>query len=984
MSYITSYTCVNSDGHGMTTDSEVSHSPYNAKLSTVNLELPENGLKIGHLNIQGLVSKLDELTLLLWSNKIDIFGITESKLNEKHPTSSFAIKGFHEPFRKDRTLNKGGGILIYVKENVNCKRRSDLESDDLEHIWLEINQTNSKPFLLSILYRPPDTKISWKNDFEINTEKVQLEDKEIIILGDFNRDLKNQGISQEWLGFISSIGLTQLIENPTRESNNAKTLIDHIYTDHPQNIVWTLVPKLGLSDHYPIFCSRKINPKFSKNKHHLIKYRSFKNLNEQAFLNDILQTDWSPIFQENDVNISLQYFIDKFTIIIDKHAPQKQHRVKKAHQPEWINGEILDAMIERDRFKASGDMLNYKVLRNRVSTLIRMAKCAVYEKKISEGQNNPNSIWKLFKEFRSPNSDKSYVQNLKVDEREIINSEEMSDEFNKFFTSIAANLKEPIPPSKFTDIKDHVDSKVPEHIFFNIPPIHEQRVHKMLLNLNTSKSTGLDDIGPKFLKLSANIIYPYIHHILNLSISQGIFPVEWKTAKVKPLFKTGAKHDINNYRPISILPTLSKLIEKHVHDSFMSYLNQYDLLIKSQSGFRKRHSCETALVHILDKWLKALNDGYIIGVIMVDFKKAFDLVDHSLILQKLKLYKCSDTAITWFSSYLNDRMQKVTVNGEMSLCKAVTCGVPQGSIIGPLLFLLFINDLPFSLSSVTNSTDMYADDTTIYDIQESEQLIEHNLQASSLILEKWCKLNGMVLNTEKTKVLLITTPHKRAKLQQDSLSITFKDMPLTNSNGEKLLGVHINHNLKWDDHINKIKKKISTNLWLLSRIKSFIPLNARILFYKAYIQPHFDFCNVIWGGTSTRNLQKLLTLQKRACKLIFSYAYISFAHSLQEMNCTSIHDRILLHKAKFMYKVSRESVPSYITDMFVKDCRTSPILRYSSTQNFLIPRPNLELFKESMSYSGPSIWNKIPESIRHSNTIESFSSNFLRWLASNS
>ena len=904
-------------------------------------------------------------------------------MSEKHPTESFAIKGFHMPFRKDRTENKGGGILVYAKENINCKRRNDLESNELEHIWLEVQQPHSKSILLCILYRSPDSKSGWKESFENNLEAVQVEDKEILILGDFNRDLNNCRLNEEWINFMSSFGLKQLINTTTRECNITHTLIDHIYSDNPQNIIWTSVPKLGLSDHYPIFCSRKINPKLTKSNHHTIKYRSLKNFNENDFLRDLSEIDWNPVLQQTNVNESLKCFSEKMNSIIDRHVPIRQHRVKKMHQPDWLNSEIIDAMKSRDKFKIRGDIVNYKLYRNKVTALIYDAKRSAYEKKINDGQNDPSSIWKLFKEFRNPNGDKSTIHKLNIDGKEVTDSKRMSDEFNTFFTNIAANLKEQIPPSDLSNVNNFVNCHVPKPMYFNIPFIGQEKVKQMLLKLDVSKSTGLDNIGPKFLKLSANIIYHVVHHILYLSISQSEFPDAWKSAQVKPLFKSGAKSDLNNYRPISILPILSKILEKHVHDSFNAYLNHYKLILKSQSGFRKQHSCETALVCIIDKWLKALNDGFIVGVVMVDFRKAFDLVDHKVLLEKLKSYKCSDSTIRWFASYLNDRRQKVALNGETSSFQNVTCGVPQGSILGPLLFLLFINDLPISLRNVVSSTDMYADDTTIYDIQNSKHAVEHNLQSSMFLLEQWCKQNGMVLNTDKTKVLLITTPHKRARLKNDPLSVSFKSVPLKYSKGEKLLGVNINENLNWGDHVNKIKKKVSTNIWLLSRIKSFIPVNARILFYKAYIQPHFDFCNVIWGGTNAKNLNKLYVLQKRACKLIFGHSYLNVSSALEKMNCTSIYERILLQKARFMYKVSTEAVPGYISELFENENKVKTNLRYSCFQNYNTPRPKLELYRESMSYSGPSIWNRIPESIRCSNTIESFTSNFLRWQASN-
>ena len=253
------------------------------KYTIENLGLNKNGLVIGHLNIQGLNSKHDELQILLQSNNIDIFGITETKLSDINLTETFCMNGFHSPFRRDRDENRGGGILVYVREGINCVRRKDLESSELESIWVEIKQPNSKSFLLCVVYRHLEARVCWKDAFENNVEEAQSDDKEVIFIGDFNRDLKNDKIQREWINYTSSLGLTQMINTPTREFNDTYTIIDHIYSDNPQNIIWTSVPKLSLSDHYPIFCSRKINFRSNKTNHHYITYRSLKNSTREAF-----------------------------------------------------------------------------------------------------------------------------------------------------------------------------------------------------------------------------------------------------------------------------------------------------------------------------------------------------------------------------------------------------------------------------------------------------------------------------------------------------------------------------------------------------------------------------------------------------------------------------------------------------------------------------------------------------------------------------
>ena len=255
---------------------------------------------------------------------------------------------------------------------------------------------------------------------------------------------------------------------------------------------------------------------------------------------------------------------------------------------------------------------------------------------------------------------------------------------------------------------------------------------------------------------------------------------------------------------------------------------------------------------MISRWLEAMNNGSMIGVVMVDFKKAFDLVDPSILLQKLKLYKLSDNTMSWFTSYLLNRKQRVCVNNVLSDDEIVINGVPQGSIMGPLLFLLFINDLPLYTDPI--NTDLYADDTTLYETGISRLAIESNLQIALNNLSDWCKVNGMAINTSKAKLMLITTHQRRAVLDSDELLLALNNENLNTINKDKILGVTIDNNLAWSSHINQICKKISSNLWLLSRIKEYLSVEHRTQFYKTYIQPHIDYCNLVWGGTSQLNL----------------------------------------------------------------------------------------------------------------------------------
>ena len=784
---------------------------------------------------------------------------------------------------------------------------------------------------------------------------------------------------------MNSHGMAQHVNEATRVVPQvSSTLIDHVYSNFSENIQYIDIPKIGLSDHYPVFFTRKVNARILTATHHTIKYRSFKNFDEEKFKEDLRTIPWDIIKVFDTADDALDTWYSLFSEVIDKHIPLKQHRVKKITQPSWLTSEIIDAIKTRDHLKALGNNIEFKIWRNKVVKLIKESKKLNYEKIIDEGKNQPATVWKMFNELgagkRKSNSANS-INSLKVGNSETDDVAEIANAFNDFFINIADNIKEPTEPSSHEKLQDYCKEKIPENVVFDVPMLTEDKVLKYLKNLDVRKSTGTDDLGPRLLRMSSPIIAESLTYICNLSIKTGSFPERWKEAKVKPLHKGGPSNDPNNFRPISILPVLSKLFEKHVHDGLINFLESYKLLHDTQSGFRRNHSCETALIHMVEKWLKALDKGELVGVIFVDFRKAFDLVDHSILLKKLEIYKFSQVTLNWFKSYLSDRKQIVSFKNVDSDQETVKCGVPQGSILGPLLFLLFINDLPLHLKVMT---DLYADDSTLYEISRSKKEIERKLQLAIKDLVKWCKQNGMIINTEKTKVMLVTTRQRRSRID-DNLNLSLNDIQLLTVSNEKVLGVQVDNNLTWGEHIRKITKKMSTNIWLLSKVKNYLSTEYRVMYYKSYIQPHLDYSNIVWSSMSKTNLMQIERLQKRACRIILDYNCDNVYQSMNDLKIMTISERIFFRKAKFMFKVSKGITPEYINVMFTKrqdnrNANDSLVLRSVTSDNFVLPKPNTELFKGSLAYSGPVIWNCIDNAVKSAPSTESFHNRCIKWL----
>ena len=304
----------------------------NTEETVVNLGMSRKGINMGFLNVQGLSSKFSEIDILLTAKdneNVHIFSMCETKLNSSKLTSAFRIPGFHLPFRKDNYTNGGGGILVYVKDHIIAKRREDLELNDIACLWLEISPNKGKSFLLGSLYRNPTERVEWLDRFEQFCESALNEGKEIILFGDFNKDLLNPNANREWLILTESLGLSQLVTQPTRVTNNTSTMIDHIYSTHEENLSKVDVCKIGISDHFAVFCNRKLNSNYKRNSHKSITYRSFRHFSEADFLNDLYVMPWGNIENYSNIDDALGAWYSLFIETVNKHAPIKQHRIKK-------------------------------------------------------------------------------------------------------------------------------------------------------------------------------------------------------------------------------------------------------------------------------------------------------------------------------------------------------------------------------------------------------------------------------------------------------------------------------------------------------------------------------------------------------------------------------------------------------------------------------------------------------------------------------
>ncbi|XP_061185217.1 uncharacterized protein LOC133193275 [Saccostrea echinata] len=797
----------------------------------------------------------------------------------------------------------------------------------------QINLRNSKPIFYCSAYRPPSAPSCWAEDLAREVNRASCcDDTEIILAGDFNIDLMKDP-PQYWTSALEEFGFSQIITVPTRITSTSSTLIDHFYTTKPENICETSVPPIAISDHYPVCLTRKTNCIQRNGKHTEIQYRDFKKFNENKFLRDLENANFNSLLELKDPNEILNKFYELFNDILKKHAKVKTKRVKTEIRPKWLTQEINDARLLRDTYHLQRNSENYKFWRNKVTQLIDQAKSKYYKSAIEES-SSPKEMWSYLNHLAS--NSKNFTPNrITQNGLDFENLQDIVDIFNKHFTEISCKLLANISVQSFDSelLNQFTETKLGKENFFSINQISEFEVFNMLNTLDVNKSAGIDFIGPRLLKLSVNVICKSITHLINASITNGVFPSRLKQAKVTPIFKNGDHADPGNYRPISILPTLSKLVEKHIANQIRNFTSSFDLLFKSQSGFREFHSCQTALTKLTDNWLQAMDQGNLVGITFLDFSKAFDLVNHDILISKLQSYHFDQMAIKWFHSYLTSRSQCVKIGTYSSDFLPVTAGVPQGSILGPLLFLLYINDLPLHVNRT--DIDMFADDATLHTHHKNVEGIENALNFDLCEIENWCSKNQMVLNTNKTKCMLMGTQHRKSKINSPELNLYASNKLIENVESEKLLGVYIDHSLRYNYHIDSV----------------------------------------------CAGIDRVFKLQKRAARIILDVAYDAPSLPLfEKLGWLTIYELIDFHKYVLLYKTLHGMAPDYLRDSFEFISSNNYVLRSETNYDLRLPKYRTSQFKNSFHYSGVHLWNKLPLYIRFSQTVNTFRKNVEKFI----
>lgn len=956
-------------------DYHLAHS-FNRKIC--DLAVNNQCFSVLHLNIRSIpknLSRFEQFTKNLDLN-FTVMGFSETWLNESNVTC-YSIPGYVH-YYLHRSTRRGGGVSLFINDNIHVKVRSELNimSDTVEALFVEISKecTNfQKDAVIGVVYRPPNQDVLAFNE-KLNEIlcKIKNEKKIVYLMGDFNiniLDADNHIPSSEFLDNIYSHSLFPLITKPSRITSETSTLIDNIlYNDISNTNCFNGLFFTDISDHFPVFSINHNSRINTKNQIYRMQVMNEKCL--ERFSIKIGNVNWTPIIQNNNGQEAFTSFYEKYLENYHECFPVKMVKPGYHNRKPWLSEGMKKSIQHKNKLyiiqrkiPTLDNIMSYKKYKNELNKLLKTAERSHYHDLLQQNRNNAKRVWSVIKDVINSKKQRSIPDQFKIGDKLETDKGVIATKFNHYFNNIGKDLADRISENDKNALSFMGQANA--HSIF-LTPVDQNEVKKTIVNLKNG-SAGFDLIHAKVIKATFQKYIVPLTHVLNLSITQGFFPNSMKIAKIIPIYKSGDPMLINNYRPISILPLFSKLLERLMYDRMMSFIDRYNILYKYQFGFRERHSTNMALTILTDHILSALDKGKLVIGVFLDFKKAFDTVNYDILFQKLDRYGIRGTALYWLKDYLNNRMQYVSFNHVDSTQLSLKCGVPQGSILGPLLFLLYINDIINVSDSLTPV--IFADDTNVFMTGKSvrETAEKMNVQLSKLVT--WLNANKLSLNVSKTNYMVFKS--KSRNISHDH-ELIINGTILEQVSNTKFLGVFLDDKLKWDCHIQSIKSKIAKGIGIICKARKLLDQKTLITLYYTIIYPYLTYCIEVWGNSAQTFMSCLHRLQKKAVRIITSSQYRAPSEPIfKKLSIVELTHLYTKSIAIFLFKFIKGSLPSIFHDLFVRNCEVHS-RNTRSSQKLNIPLCRTELYRNSIRTQGPKIWNNLENLVNHQCSIHTY------------
>ena len=968
-----------------------------------------------HFNIRSLKFKVSEIKNIIHGEKPHIFGLSECELKKVNLNlDSLKIPGYDILFPKSWDVHGFARVVVYVKKTFKYEQVHDLEDSLVQSVWLKGSFRNSKSIYYCHAYREHASALGetinnqkeylnillsqWENATELNSP---AEPNEVHVSLDMNLDyLPSKWLQPSYRLFsltklvqntCNAYNFSQLVTDPTRIMYNsvAKTIdmscIDHVYCNYKHKCSPPRVIVSGASDHDILSYVR-----YSKNPPspaRIIRRRSYKNFIEEDFLKDLSAVDWADVYTSNDIDAAVDIFTSKFRSVLNQHAPWIIFQLRKSFCP-WLTEATKELMTQRDLWKAKAKALasanpaevtveqeaawgEFKKLRNKINNLKRSDEDVYKRERIQENLQDSAKVWKTTKTFMNWKTPGTPTQ-LEESGLLITSAAKISQVMNTFFIDKVRAIRENMAKVaiNLTPCKQIMQNK---RCSLSLSHITEDKVKELLSSLSNSRSTAIDELDNYSVKIAAPVIAGPLQHIITLSIMQHSFPSSWKFAKVLPLHKKLDTLHKKNYRPVAILSPLSKVLKKFVYEKMYTYFTANKILHQNLHGYRSNRSTQTALLQMYDRWVQAASKGQVSGAVLLDLSAAFDLVPPDTLVKKLEIYGLDSGFISWIESYLSNRCQAVWIDHVMSDFLPCDVGVPQGSNLGPLFFMLYVNDLPFVL---TCPMDQYADDSTLHATGKTIDEINDALEENCAVVSNWMAENLLQLNADKTHILTLGT-RERLALPGNNVTVSMDGIMLEEDplHRETLLGITIDANLKWHGQIETLLGKLKSRLAGLAHVRFVLPYNLRKLVSEGVFNSVLGYCLPLFGGCDSGEIHDLQVMQNKAAQMVTHSPPRATRNPMYDrLGWLTVNQLVTYHTLLAVYRVRSTGEPEYLAESLCNDNRND---------NIIVKNTKLSLLKNSFKFRGACDWNELPINLRSIKKIGIFKKAVKVWIQQN-
>lgn len=916
-----------------------------------------NKLNIMHLNARSMLKKQEELNGFIAETNIKwhIISISETWLS-KPLEPNYCMHGY-QAFYCSRDGRVGGGSAIYINDHLLPKQLITPTFTTAEVVCAEM-KLNQLTLIICQIYRAPNSD---PNQFNIELDQcltwLSKMKKTSIITGDFNFNLfalQSNAAAQTFFTTMCSHSFFPTISRTTRSAHPSNALLDNIFLNELSKVALSGVIISDLSDHFPIFASLIVHtsPESAINNPASITSFNYRMIDE---LKHFLAKELNGIENEPDPEVIASKIVNTYNEGITNFSYTKQVSRKNSPRKPWVSPALIISIAHKNELfinklkQPSHENINkYNQYRNILTNLLRKAKRSYYNNEFSKHSGSSKETWKTLQTLLNAKHKNDSLPTRVIDEdgKETTDDKNIAENLNTFFTEVGQNLKDSIPPSNLNPLQllPDIDNEM------DLTITNEEELVMIIDKLN-NVGAGADKINAKIFKLTYKVILKQILHLFNRCLESGIFPRIFKIAIIKPIYKNGDRRLVNNYRPISILPFMSKILEKIIYNRLIDHLNVNSIIHENQFGFQKKKSTYMPILLLQETITKAFEDGEFALCLYLDLKKAFDTVHIDLLLKKMKQYGVKEKSYKILASYLSDRTQCVKIRNTTSTSKNVNMGVPQGSILGPVLFILYINDLPkLSPNMICLS---YADDTAIIFKNKDKEALQTIVNEHMLSITEWFNANFLSLNVSKT-----FTQHYSSRCLDFQLNVNINNTQIKEKEDIKYLGVVIDKSLKFSSHINHLSNIVSRNIGVIGRIRYFIDKRTALLLYNTLILPYLNYCTLIWGVNYASQLNKLVILQKKAMRIIENvFAPQSSEPIFKQYGVLKVTDIARSQMLIIMHKCVIRELPKTFDSLYILHADNGRHTR--NTKHIVQPFSNRNYRLFTTTLLGPRLWNTI-------------------------